>query len=294
MAVGVPLGLLAGYRGGFIDAVIMRPADVIMAFPAIVLVVALAGLFNQSLSLMTLAIAFVYMPIIVRVMRGAALEVQGHALYIEGARARGASHLRIMTRHVLPNAIAPVLVQASALMGVAILAESALSFIGLGVQPPTPSLGLMLSDGRSYMGDAPWLVIGPGLGIVLAVLGFNLVGDGLPQLLDPARMEAAMNMHASDAAETALAVSDLRIEFRTDGGWREAVSGVGFELARKARFLVSSAGPAAASRPSPTVSCGSCPRTPVSPPAASASAAKDLTKVPRTTACGGCAAVGSP
>jgi peptide/nickel transport system permease protein len=186
MIVGVPLGLLAGYRGGFIDAVIMRPADVIMAFPAIVLVVALAGLFNQSLSLMTLAIAFVYVPIIVRVARSGAIEVRD-ALYIEGARARGASHLRIMTRHVLPNAIAPVLVQASALMGVAILAESALSFIDLGVQPPTPSLGLMLSEGRSYMGDAPWLVIGPGLGILLAVLGFNLLGDGLPQALDPLR-----------------------------------------------------------------------------------------------------------
>jgi peptide/nickel transport system permease protein len=186
MIVGVPLGLLAGYRGGWIDAVIMRPADVIMAFPAIVLVVALAGLFNQSLSLMTLAITFVYVPIIIRVARGGAMEVRD-ALYIEGARARGASHLRILARHVLPNAIAPVLVQASALMGVAILAESALSFIGLGVQPPTPSLGLMLSEGRSYMGDAPWLVIGPGFGILFAVLGFNLLGDGLPQALDPLR-----------------------------------------------------------------------------------------------------------
>jgi peptide/nickel transport system permease protein len=135
---------------------------------------------------MTLAIAFVYVPIIVRVARSGAIEVRD-ALYIEGARARGASHLRILARHVLPNAIAPVLVQASALMGVAILAESALSFIGLGVQPPTPSLGLMLSEGRSYMGDAPWLVIGPGFGILLAVLGFNLLGDGLPQALDPLR-----------------------------------------------------------------------------------------------------------
>jgi peptide/nickel transport system permease protein len=186
MIAGVPLGLLAGYRGGWIDAVIMRPADVIMAFPAIVLVVALAGLFNQSLWLMTLAIAFVYVPVIVRVARSGAMEVRD-ALYIEGARARGASHLRVMARHVLPNAIAPVLVQASALMGVAILAESALSFIGLGVQPPTPSLGLMLSEGRSYMGDAPWLVIGPGLGILLAVLGFNLIGDGLSQALNPLR-----------------------------------------------------------------------------------------------------------
>jgi peptide/nickel transport system permease protein len=185
MVVGVPLGLIAGYRRGWIDAAIMRPVDVIMAFPAIVLVVALTGVFRQSLPLMTLAIGFVYMPILVRVMRSAAIEVSD-ALFIEGVRARGASNLRIMAKHVLPNAIAPVLVQASALMGLAILMEAAISFIGLGVQPPTPSLGLMLADGRSFMGDAPWLVVGPGFGILIAVLGFNLLGDGLPRLIDPA------------------------------------------------------------------------------------------------------------
>lgn len=186
LALGVPLGLLAGYRRGWIDAVIMRPADVVMSFPAIVLVVALAGVFGQNLGLMILTIGFVYVPVIVRVMRGAAMEV-GTALFIEGAQSRGASHLRVMVRHVLPNAISPVLVQASALMGVAILMEAALSFIGLGVQPPTPSLGLMLSEGRSYMGDAPWLVVAPGLGIVAAVFGFNLLGDGMPRRFDPAR-----------------------------------------------------------------------------------------------------------
>lgn len=186
LLIGVPLGLLAGYRRGWIDTVIMRPADVVMAFPAIVLVVALAGIFGQNLFLMIVTIGFVYAPIILRVMRGAAMEV-GAALFIEGARARGGSHLRVMVRHVLPNAISPVLVQASALMGIAILMEAALSFIGLGVQPPMPSLGLMLSDGRSYMGDAPWLVIAPGLGIVAAVLGFNLLGDGIPRLFDPAQ-----------------------------------------------------------------------------------------------------------
>jgi len=190
MLAGVPLGLVAGYRRGWIDAVIMRPADVILSFPAIVLVIALAGAFGQNLGLMIVTIGFVYTPIVVRVMRGAALELDG-ALFVEGARARGASHLRVMLRHVLPNAIAPVLVQASALMGVAILMEAALSFIGLGVQPPTPSLGLMLSDGRSYMGQAPWLVVAPGVGIMLAVLGFNLLGDGIPRLLDPARRARA-------------------------------------------------------------------------------------------------------
>jgi peptide/nickel transport system permease protein len=186
LLAGVPLGLVAGYFGGWVDAVIMRPADVFLSFPAIVLVIALAGAFGQNLGLMIVTIGFVYTPIIVRVMRGTTLELEG-ALFVEGARARGASHLRVMLRHVLPNAIGPVLVQASALMGVAILMEAALSFIGLGVQPPTPSLGLMLSDGRSYMGQAPWLVIAPGVGIMLAVLGFNLLGDGIPRLLDPAR-----------------------------------------------------------------------------------------------------------
>lgn len=186
LLAGVPLGLLAGYCSGWVDAVIMRPADVILSFPAIVLVIALAGAFGQNLGLMIVTIGFVYTPIIVRIMRGATLELEG-ALFVEGARARGASHLRVMLRHVLPNAIGPVLVQASALMGVAILMEAALSFVGLGVQPPTPSLGLMLSDGRSYMGQAPWLVIAPGVGIMLAVLGFNLLGDGIPRLLDPAR-----------------------------------------------------------------------------------------------------------
>ena len=186
MAIGVPLGLVAGYRRGWVEAVITRPTDVLLAFPAIVLVVALAGLMGQNVWLMMVAIAFVYSPVIVRVMRGAALEV-ADAPFIEGARARGASHLRVMVRHVLPNAFAPVLVQASALMGIAILLEAALSFIGLGIQPPTPSLGLMLAEGRSFMKDAPWLVITPGLGILVAVLGFNLVGDGLPRLMDPAR-----------------------------------------------------------------------------------------------------------
>ena len=186
MAVGVPLGLLAGYRRGWVEALITRPTDVLLAFPAIVLVVALAGMTGQNVWLMIVAIAFVYTPVIVRVMRGAALEVAGEP-FIEGARARGASHLRIMARHILPNALAPVLVQASALMGIAILLEAALSFIGLGIQPPTPSLGLMLAEGRSYMGDAPWLVTTPGLGILVAVLGFNLLGDGIPRLMDPAR-----------------------------------------------------------------------------------------------------------
>lgn len=186
MAVGASLGLLAGYFGGWADNIIMRPMDVLMAFPAIVLVVALTGFVGREISVMVMAVAVVYVPIFARVMRGATLEVVNE-LYVEGARARGASHLRLMLRHILPNAIAPVLIQASILMGIAILLESALSFIGLGTQPPDPSLGLMLSEGRSFMQQAPWMVMVPGLAISLAVLGFNLLGNGLQDLFNPAR-----------------------------------------------------------------------------------------------------------
>ncbi len=186
LIVGVSLGLLAGYFGGVADNVIMRPMDVLMAFPAIVLVVALTGFVGREISVMILAVAVVYVPIFARVMRGSTLEVVNE-LYVEGARARGASHLRLMLRHILPNAIAPVLIQASILMGIAILLESALSFIGLGTQPPDPSLGLMLSEGRSFMQQAPWMVMVPGLAISIAVLGFNLLGNGLQDLLNPAR-----------------------------------------------------------------------------------------------------------
>lgn len=186
LAVGVPLGLVAGYLGGWWENIIMRPMDVLMSFPAIVLVVALAGLLGRNIGVMIVAVAVVYVPIIVRIMRGSAIEVR-QELFVEGARARGASEIRLMLRHVLPNALSPVLVQASILMGLAILLEAALSFIGLGTQPPTPSLGLMLSEGRAFMREAPWMVVFPGLGIIVAVLGFNLLGDGLRDLLDPSR-----------------------------------------------------------------------------------------------------------
>ncbi|MDE2951942.1 MAG: ABC transporter permease [Chloroflexota bacterium] len=185
LVAGVSLGLLAGYFGGILDNIIMRPMDVLMAFPAIVLVVALTGFVGRDVSVMIMAVAVVYVPIFARVMRGSTLEVVNE-LFVEGARARGASHLRLMLRHILPNAIPPVLIQASILMGIAILLESALSFIGLGTQPPDPSLGLMLSEGRSFMQQAPWMVLVPGLAISLAVLGFNLLGNGLQELLNPA------------------------------------------------------------------------------------------------------------
>lgn len=186
MIVGGILGLLAGYFGGLVDNLIMRPLDVLMAFPAVVLVVALTGFVGRDIWVMVLAVAVVYIPIFARVMRGATLAVVKE-LYVEGARARGASHSRLMFIHILPNAFAPVLIQASILMGIAILLESALSFIGLGTQPPDPSLGLMLSEGRAFMTDAPWMVLVPGLAISIAVLGFNLLGNGLQDVLNPSK-----------------------------------------------------------------------------------------------------------
>jgi peptide/nickel transport system permease protein len=184
LVVGIPLGLLAGYAGDFIDNVVMRPLDVLMAFPAVLLAVTVTAIFGAGMTVLMLAIGVIYIPIIARVMRASTLET-GRQLYIEAARARGASHLRVLVRHILPNSLGPVIVQASVLMGLAMLLEAAMSFIGLGVRPPTPSLGLMLSDGRDFMSSASWVVAGPGVAIMLLVLAFNLIGDGLSQWLDP-------------------------------------------------------------------------------------------------------------
>jgi peptide/nickel transport system permease protein len=181
---GIPFGLVAGYLGSLVDNLIMRTMDVLLAFPAILWVIALVGVLGTNTEVLALAIGVIYVPIIARVMRSATLTVKG-ADFVDSARALGAAEESIMLRHVLPNAISPVIVQASILMGIAILIEAALTFIGLGTQPPDPSLGLMLSDGRGIMQEAPWVVIFPGLAIVAAVLGFNLLGDGLRDLLDP-------------------------------------------------------------------------------------------------------------
>jgi peptide/nickel transport system permease protein len=184
VVIGVPLGLLAGYLGTFVDNLIMRAMDVLLAFPAILWVIGLVSVLGTSTAVLALGIGVIYVPILARVMRGSTLAVK-QEVFVDSARALGARETAIMLRHVLPNAISPVLVQASILMGIAILIEAALSFIGLGTQPPDPSLGLMLSDGRGIMQEAPWVVVFPGLAIVAAVLGFNLLGDGLRDLLDP-------------------------------------------------------------------------------------------------------------
>jgi peptide/nickel transport system permease protein len=184
LAVGVPLGLLAGYAGGKVDNVVMRPLDVLMAFPAVLLAITVMAIFGTGLGVLIVAIGIVYIPILARVMRASTLET-AQELYVEAARARGASGRRIVTRHVLPNSIGPVIVQASILFGIAVLLEAALSFVGVGIKPPTASLGVMLSEGRDFMATDPWIVAVPGAAIAVLVLTFNLIGDGLHAWLDP-------------------------------------------------------------------------------------------------------------
>jgi peptide/nickel transport system permease protein len=184
LVLGASLGLLAGFRGGWFDAITMRVMDVIFAFPSIVLAIAITGLLGPSLTNAMIAIGIVYVPQFARVARGPTLSVVEHE-YIQAARAIGAGELRIIVHHVLPNVLAPILVQVTLALSTAILAEGTLSFLGLGTQPPDPSWGTMLSTGRKFMETAPWVAVYPGIAIMLAVLGFNLAGDGLRDLLDP-------------------------------------------------------------------------------------------------------------
>jgi peptide/nickel transport system permease protein len=184
VAFGLPFGLLAGYFSGYVDNLIMRPLEVLMAFPAILLAVVIIAFAGTGTVVLTVAIGVVYTPVIARVSRSTTIAVRT-APFVDATIARGASHARVLIRHVLPNSLGPVVVQASLLMGFAILLEAAFSFVGLGVQPPTPSLGLMLSSGQDFMAQAPWVVIAPGVAIMIAVLAFNLIGDGLRDSLDP-------------------------------------------------------------------------------------------------------------
>jgi peptide/nickel transport system permease protein len=186
LLIGGPLGLIAGYAEGVPDQLIMRPLDVLMAFPAILLAIALMSVFGTGVVLVSIALAVVYTPVVARVVRAAVIAAKVE-VYVDGARALGATVPRLVLGHILPNAATPILVQASVLMAIAILVEASLSFLGVGVRPPTPSLGLMLADGRSFMLQAPWMVVFPGLAIMLAVLGFNMMADGLRDWLDPDR-----------------------------------------------------------------------------------------------------------
>ena len=160
----------------------MRALDVLMAFPVILLAVTLIAIFGVGIPILIASLAVIWLPIMARVVRGAVIGVRAEE-YVEAARSIGASASRLMLVHVLPNSLGPLVIQASISMGLAILIEAALSFIGLGVQPPEPSLGSMLFEGRDFMREAPWVVTFPGLAIMLAVLGFNLLGDGLRDVI---------------------------------------------------------------------------------------------------------------
>jgi peptide/nickel transport system permease protein len=187
--IGVTIGLLAGYYRGWLDALFMRLMDVLFAFPAILLAIAILAVRGPGPDNATIAIAVVYVPIFARVARAGALSVR-EAVYVRAARSVGASDTRIITRHVLPNVAGPVIVQASISLAFALLAEAALSFIGLGTQPPDPSWGGMLSEGRDYMQDHWWVAAFPGLAIFFVVLACNLIGDALRDALDPRESSA--------------------------------------------------------------------------------------------------------
>lgn len=183
--VGSVVGLLAAYHGGPVDRILMRLMDVLLAFPIILLAIGVLAVLGPGSQNTALAIGIVYTPVFARMARGPALSVLSWD-YVSAARALGAGGLRIVFRHVAPNVIAPLLVQTTLSLSTAILVEASLSFLGLGTQPPAPSLGLMLSDSRDYMLLSPWVSVFSGLAILVASLGFNLFGDGLRDLLDPA------------------------------------------------------------------------------------------------------------
>src|SRR5215813_4468739 len=182
LAVAVPLGLLSGYLGGVVDGLLMRIIDAMLAIPFLVL--ALAAFLGPSLTNAMIAIGVVQTPIFTRLTRGQALAVK-HEDYIEAARAVGNPHRRILLRHILPNILAPILVQATLAIAAAIIAEASLSFLGLGQQPPAPSWGSMLNTASHFLSQAPWMAVWPGLAIFSLVLSFNLLGDGLRDALDP-------------------------------------------------------------------------------------------------------------
>jgi peptide/nickel transport system permease protein len=186
-AVGIPLGIAAGYYGGKIDEVIMRVTDVFLAFPALLLALALAAVLPPSLASVTLAVSVTWWPWYTRLVRGQAASVAGRP-FVEGAKASGVSNLRILLRHVLPNSLTPLIVQVSLDVSAVILTVSALSFLGLGAQDPTPEWGLMVSQGQQYFPGQWWLVTFPGIAIVLTAVAFNLLGDGLRDVLDPRRV----------------------------------------------------------------------------------------------------------
>jgi peptide/nickel transport system permease protein len=186
LAIGVPTGLLAGYAGGKVDMLISRLTDALLACPFLILAIALAAFLGPSLANAMIAIGISATPVFVRLTRGTTLAAKAED-YVLAARAIGNSPLRIAVRHVLPNIVPPLLVQATLAIAAAVIAEASLSFLGLGQQPPEPSWGSMLNTAKNYIDNAAWMAIWPGVSIFLLVLSFNLVGDGLRDALDPRR-----------------------------------------------------------------------------------------------------------
>ena len=184
MALGVPIGLLAGYMGGWVDGVISRFTDAMLAVPFLILAIALAAFLGPSLTNAMLAIGVSATPVFIRLTRGQVLAVKVED-FVEAARAVGNPHWRIALRHILPNILPPLIVQATLAIAAAVIAEASLSFLGLGQQPPAPSWGSMLNTAKNYVDNAPWMAIWPGMSIFLLVLSFNLLGDGLRDALDP-------------------------------------------------------------------------------------------------------------
>jgi peptide/nickel transport system permease protein len=182
--LGVLLGIISGYYGGKTDSIIMRCMDVLLAFPGILLALAIVSVLGGSIVNVVIAVAISSIPIFARIVRGSTLTVK-KLEYIDAMRALGASDRRIIFKHIFPNITSPLIVQATLNIATAILSASGLSFLGLGAQPPTPEWGAMLSDGRNFLYNAPHVALFPGIAIIIVVLAFNLLGDGLRDALDP-------------------------------------------------------------------------------------------------------------
>jgi len=182
--IGIPLGIAGGYVGGWLDEALMRLVDAVQGFPAILSALLMGAVFRPSLGVSMVAIGVAFLPVFARLTRASFLEFRDRE-FVLAARALGARDAALIGRHILPNSVPPLIVQATISFPVAILAEAALSYLGLGTQPPHPSWGLMLKEAQAFLGTNPWFAIFPGVAIALTVLGFNLLGDGLRDLLDP-------------------------------------------------------------------------------------------------------------
>nr|WP_245302593.1 nickel transporter permease [Symbiobacterium terraclitae] len=184
LTTGTAIGAISAYFGGWLDLLVMRIIDILLAFPSILLAIAITAILGPSLTNAMIAVGVVGMPVYARLVRASVLSLREQD-FVQAARAAGGGHARILGRHILPNALAPIIVQSTLSIGTAMLDAAGLSFLGLGAQPPAPEWGAMLSRAQVYIQLAPWVVTFPGLAIMLAVLGFNLLGDGLRDVLDP-------------------------------------------------------------------------------------------------------------